>query len=116
MSLADKMRRSRDKQVEVGRWKFTVRRPTDVQAMRFHMERSKVHEVATEVVVGWSGVREIDLFAGGTEDEAPFDREAWAEFVADHPEVWLPIKEAAFDAYNEHAEKRDAAAKNSEPG
>ena len=105
--LADKIRRARETNIDVGGHTFTIRRPTDAEAAAGITPMGLVHDY----VVGWA-LKEIDLIPGGNPTPAKFDSEAWREWVADRPELWSPITEAVMAAYTAHREAKDSAAKN----
>ena len=58
-ALIDKMRRAREQRVTAGNHTFVIRRPTDLEMLRFQQDRSP--EKLMSFVVGWDGVTE-----GGT--------------------------------------------------
>lgn len=110
MSLAEKLRKAREKQVEVGGFTFTVRRPTDVEAIRLRqgVELSDL----LGFVVGWHGVRELDLIPGGDPHPLPFDAEVAREWLADRPDLLNPLIDAVIDTYRAHVKALEDAAKN----
>jgi len=108
-ALADKIRRARESTVEAGGHSFTVRRPTDADAMG--LGKATVIELVVRFVVGWN-LKEIDLIPGGSPVEAPFDDEAFSEWVADQPEILGVLSGAIVSAYQDHAKKRTEAEKN----
>ena len=109
MSLLDKIRKARETGVEADGRKFTIRRPTDEEAMQFG--KSGLLEIVKKFVIGWELV-ELDLIPGGGPEKVPFDPELFAEWVSDQPEVWEPLGTAILNAYKAHTDKRDAAVKN----
>lgn len=109
-ALADRIRRARESQVEAGGHDFTIRRPTDAEAASLGAV-SNVQYIA-RFTVGWN-LKEIDLVPGGNPVDAPFDSDAFCEWVSDQPDVAKKIAEAITEAYKAHAEKRDTDAKNS---
>lgn len=109
MSLIDKIRKSRETQVEAAGRKFTIRRPTDEEALAFG--KSGLLEIVKKFVIGWE-LNEIDIIPGGDASAVPFDAELFAEWVADQPEVWEPLGTAILEAYKAHADKREASIKN----
>jgi hypothetical protein len=105
MSLIDKLRKARETAVEVDGFKFTIRRPTDQEAIG--LRAVTFIEIAQKFVVGWSGVKEIDLIPGGDGAAVAFDPDLWQEWCADHPEFWQPISSAVLDAYQKHRSDMD---------
>lgn len=111
MSLIDKIRKARETGVEAGGWKFTIRRPTDEEALRVSREDFGMLDIVKQFTVGWE-MSEIDLIPGGNPDKIPFDAALFGEWVADQPSVWEPLAQAIMDAYKAHADKRENAVKN----
>jgi len=117
MNLVEKMRQSRQNSVKSGKVTFTVRRPTDLEMLELNKKGAIDHrEILTQFTCGWSGVKEKDLFPGGSEDDAKFSAEVFAEFISDHPEHWRSITDAVLDGYKEHEKKVEGELKNSNPG
>ena len=110
MSLADKIRKAREQEVPVGGFLFTIRRPTDLDMMEFSKTRQAIDLL--QFVVGWSGVKELDLIPGGDGHPAPFDAEACAEWLADRSDLFVPLVNAVTDAYQKHKAALEAAEKN----
>lgn len=111
MSLIDKIRAARELKVSVSGKDFTIRRPTDEEAINFHNEQTGLVEIVKRFTIGWN-LKEVDLFDGGDAKQVSFDKELFAEWVADHPEVWEPLGASILDAYKTHAAKREDAEKN----
>ena len=109
MSLVDKIRKARETGVEVNGKQYTIRRPTDEEAIG--LRASSLLDVVKGFTIGWS-LCEIDIVPGGSAVPVPFDAELFAEWVADQPEVWEPLGAAILQAYKDHADKREAASKN----
>lgn len=109
-TLVDKIRRARESVVAVGAFRFTVRRPTDAEAVG--LRAMTFQEIVTDFVVGWDGVREIDLIPGGNPEPVAFDREVWAEWSADRPELWEPIVQEVLESYKRHRGDVEDAVKN----
>ena len=110
MSLVEKLRKARQRNVEVGGYTFTVRRPTDIEAM----EMRGVTGIADLLpfVVGWKGVKEIDLIPGGSAIEIAFDPALAREWLADRPDLLQPIVESIMEGYRAHVAALEGAAKN----
>ena len=109
MTLIERMRKARQRQVEAGGFQFTVRRPTDLEA-------AKLGHATTQdllaYVVGWSGVQEIHLIPGGVAVDVPWSDEVCREFLADRPDLWSPIIDAVIAAYTTHTATLESAVKN----
>ena len=60
---------------------------------------------------------EIDLgIPGGSPEPAPFSKELWEEWIADHPEHWEKIVAGVVGGYKTYSSNLEESAKNSEPG
>lgn len=110
MSLADKIRKAREQIVEAGGYTFTVRRPTDVEMLDLRGTGSIAR--LFRFVVGWEGVKEIDLVPGGDPHPVPFDADICTEWLSDHPEIFGPLVDAILGSYRQHAEALETGAKN----
>ena len=108
---AKELRKAREVCVEVGGKQFTIRRPTDEEALRIGRDDTDMFGIIKRFTVGWE-LTEMDVIPGGTDAKLQFDSELFAEWVADQPAVWEPLAQAIMDAYKAHADKRDAAVKN----
>lgn len=110
-ALIEKIRKARESQVTVSGHTFTVRRPTDEQAMRLHAQGANRFEVARQCTTGWD-LKEIDLIPGGGPEPVPFSPELWAEYLADNSDLWGELADAAMNGYRAHAARMEEAAKN----
>ena len=109
MSLIDKIRKAREQDVKVGGYTFTVRRPTDIEAMAMH---GQPLERMLRFVVGWRGVNEIDLIPGGSAVQVDFDADLAVEWLADRPDLLEPITAAIRDASRAHVKSVEDVTKN----
>lgn len=125
--LAERIRKNRELKVDVGRWTFIARRPTEEQGGLLLQEIFGGNEkavltvqqcarIARDYVVDWKGVIEDDLIGGGGQDEVMFDAEDWSEFIADHRECWEPIGLKVIDGYLGRLKQQQETEKNSSPG
>jgi hypothetical protein len=105
MSLVDKIRKARETGVEVEGFRFTIRRPTDQEAIS--LKGASFIEISQRFVVGWSGVKEVDIVPGGDGVEVAFDAEVWKEWCADNPNFWGPVANAVLASYNDHCKARN---------
>ena len=110
MSLVDKIRKAREQSVEAGGYTFTVRRPTDVEMLELRGTGSIAR--LFRFVVGWEGVKEIDLVPGGDPHPVPFDADICTEWLSDHPEIFGPLVDAILGGYRQHAEALETGTKN----
>ena len=111
MNLIEKIRAAREQKVSIGKGTFTIRRPTDEEAIQFSRDDVGLVEIVKRFTTGWN-LQEIDLIPGGSPTDIPFDGALFSEWVADQPEVWEPLGQAVLNAYRAHTEKRDTAEKN----
>jgi hypothetical protein len=114
----EQLRKSRRRDVTVGRWTFTVEvLPTDALfALMQGPEREDPlllgAKICKECVVGWSGVLERDIVPSGTDDPLPFNRDLFREWVADRDDLWDPIANTMYSARTDLHANREADTKN----
>jgi hypothetical protein len=106
-ALIEKIRKAREITIYAGGHGFTVRRPTDLEAATLRGRKVDLGEFFKQFVVGWQGVKEIDIYSGGDPVDAPFSPELFAEFIADRPNLWAPLQTAIITAYESHIKKMD---------
>lgn len=109
-ALVEKIRRARERNVEVGGYTFTVRRPTDIEAMALRGATGIADLLV--YIVGWAGVQQIDILPSGDAVPQAFDADVAAEWLADRPDLLQPLVEAVMDAYRAHVVALEEAAKN----
>lgn len=107
-ALLEKLRRSREIQVQADGHTFTVRRPTEKDLSELD---GKTVTMAQKFVVGWD-LKEVDVIPGGGPEAVPFDADLWADWVADRSDLWLPLATAMYESYSKHVEARQGTAKN----
>ena len=114
MSLVEKIRKARQKTVDVGGFRFVVRRPTDLEMIGLS-ERLRRQDMGALLgyVLGWEGVKELDIIPGGDPHPLAFDAEVCAEWLADRPDLLDAIAKEVLDTYQAHAEALRGAEKNS---
>lgn len=110
MNIAERIRESRRSVVEVGGYKFTIRRPTDAEALT--LSAMSGVDVVAQFVDGWEGVTEHAILGNGNGGSVKFDAEVWREWSADKPELWGPLFDAIITAYKTHRGTVEDAAKN----
>ena len=109
-ALGEKLRRARESAVAASGFQFTVRRPTDMEAVS--LSGMEGIDILARHVVGWN-LSEIDLgVPGGNPEPAPFDADSFREWVQDQPEIFVDLARAVGEAYAAHVAKKAAAAKN----
>lgn len=109
-SLIERLRKARQSEVQIGEFKFTVRRPTDAEATG--LREVTLHDLVASFVIGWGNVKESDIVPGGNPVPAAFSTSLWAEWSADHPEFWGPIADAVMASYSSHRGVVKEAEKN----
>lgn len=102
MTLADKIRASRNLTIRVGHMTFFARRPSIEEFGAIYQDGTRDPDMARQFVTGWEGVRECDLLRGGSEDPVAFDPELWKEAVSDMPNEWKEICAALVKSAKEH--------------
>ncbi len=110
--IARRLRKAREFTVKIGKFTFTVRRPTDVEALVIDREGATFDQIAAKFVVGWDGVVEDDVVGGGGQTPLQFDRDDWEDWVVDRTDFWAPIASALLDRYLQHRSKAEAVVKN----
>lgn len=112
MSLADTLRKQRESTVEAGGFRFTVRRPRELDAARWNAQGGYT-EVALRSVVGWDLVTVGDVLGGAADDTpAEFSAELAAEWIGDRVDLLLPIWTEVQRLIVAHHERREEAEKN----
>lgn len=108
-ALIEKLQRARERALPIGRWSFTIRRPTDADALQ--MQGKEPVDFVRRFVVGWD-LAEADVVPGGGPEKIAFEPALWSAWVDDHPDLWLPLATAILDDYRKHVESREGAEKN----
>lgn len=110
--LIKQLRKSRESKTTVGKFSFTILRPTHLQMVTVFNDGLTMPDVVREYVVGWDNVTEVDILEGATTDPVPFDKLVWAEWLSDRPDFWSPLHDAILKAYRDFAAKTEQDAKN----
>lgn len=113
--LAAKMRKAREFEVTAGGFKFICRRPTET-AFYDQIAGEGSTERFMPFVVGWSGVKEMDVINGGDPHPLAFDAEVCKEWLSDRADIYSVLISAIYKSFNEYSARQAEAAKNSEPG
>lgn len=109
---ADRYLKSGQTVVEVGRFAFTLQRPTPAEVLLARAGRQAIDlPFVAAHVVGWSGVQESDLVPGGDPEPVAFDAALFKAWMDDEPDLWAPLSKALVDAYQSHEEAREARGK-----
>ena len=111
LTLAQKVRKAREFKVVVEPFTFIVRRPTEVEWFD-HIVGAGTTARFLPFVVGWEGVKELDIIAGGDPHPLPFDADVCAEWLSDRSDIYGKIIGAINEAFQAHSEARETVAKN----
>lgn len=107
--LADKIRKAREKSISARGFTFVIRRPTDVEMVEFSRDRDA--KSLLRFVVGWEGVKEIDLIPGGDPTPAKFDPDACAEWLTDDAELFGIVVGEVIESYQSHKTAMESSEK-----
>jgi hypothetical protein len=117
--LVKRLREARMSWVELGDGlAVQIIRPAECDMGLFRQLRTgqgadAARRLVTEFVVDWRGFSEELLFPGvGGSDALPFDREGWAEVVADRLQMGNKVLDGLVDAVNTYLESKREAEKN----
>lgn len=110
MALIDKLRKAREFTVDAGGYSFTLRRPTDVEWIEIAGQSSA--RAVLPFVVGWDGVKEIDLIPGGDPHPLPFDSAACSDWLSDRIDILPTLLDSFVKSYEAHLQARSDAQKN----
>ena len=97
MSIAEKIRKSREIEVKVGDITFTGVRATFDEYAKYVNNSVYNGDVCKLHITGWSGVKESDILDDGTDKVMPFDKETFDEIIVDKPEWSGEIVKVLFD-------------------
>jgi hypothetical protein len=115
-AIRKKILAQREEWVTTGRLRFLVRRPAELVVARLRNKNRDAAEFVLELVraavVGWDGVDEATLFAGGGDQPIPFDSETFIAWVEDQPDVYGDLAKAVLDVIQAHKARQDAVEKN----
>jgi hypothetical protein len=111
MDLRESIRKARQARVEVGGFAFIIRRPTLRERDELKSKVTHQCDILELFVLGWEGVRNIDLIPGGDTEPAEFSKELFAEWIQDQEELWTPLVDAIVAEFNAYQERLKAAGK-----
>ncbi len=128
-SLIEKIRQSRQTQIEAGGLNLTIRYPTFSEGLATaeawgavaklrggkgaQSDFDTILKFISDHVTGWDGVKELDLFSGGTGEAVEFSSELFGEWLKDaDADVWGHIYTEIMSFANRISEAREAAVKN----
>jgi hypothetical protein len=107
--LLEKLRRSRETNVEVGGHNFTIKRPTDFDLGELADVGYTAKEVLKKFVVDWPGMQEIDIIPGGDPIPVKFDADVFVEWVSEQKETWTFLRDQIWELYTEHNKALETA-------
>lgn len=114
--ITKRLRQARESVTTVGKFRFTIRRPTVIEAARITGSGAEIYEWVRQFVVGWARadgtpVQGVDL-GGDTSDTVPFEAELWSEWLADNPFCWEPLYQAILDVFTKYSATLEDSTKN----
>lgn len=110
MSLVEKIRKARETKVEAGGFTFAIRRPTALEMIELRsVPRGRAY---LPFVVGWEGVKEMDILPGGDPHPLDFNADVCAEWLTDRLDLLLPISEAIDVAFKANEDRLENSKKN----
>lgn len=109
---ADRYRKTGQSRVEVGRFAFTVQRPTPAEVLFSRNGQLSVDlSFVAAHVVGWENVLESDLIPGGDPEPLTFDKALFKAWMEDQPDLWAPLSKTLVTSYEAYEEAREARGK-----
>ena len=111
MSLADKIRATRESWVKVGAHEIKVRRPTEYQLSKMYEDGGITDEKLLACVVDWKIPGNV-LEPGGGGVPPPFEFEGFREWIEDKPELYLDVSKAVVKIVTDYTQKKGKAEKN----
>jgi len=97
VSIAEKIRKSREITIKVDGITFTGVRATFDEYAKYVNNSTYNGDVAKNHITGWDGVKESDILDDGSEKVILFDKEIFDEIIVDKPEWSGPIVKELFD-------------------
>lgn len=108
----ERYRQAGQTRVPVGRFAFTVQRPTPAEVLLARNGKQLIDlPFVAAHVVGWEGVLESDLIPGGDPEPVSFDQALFSAWMEDEPDMWPVLSKALVDGYQAHEEAREARGK-----
>lgn len=110
MSLVQKIRKARESRVEVGGYTFIVLRPTALDMTE--IAAASRGRAILPFIIGWEGVKELDIIPGGDPHPLEFDADVCTEWLCDRIDLLGPIATKAFELFVEYQAKLGAEKKS----
>lgn len=116
--FSQKIAQSRQIKVSVGHMTFMARRLTWLEYAKITSGRADDFSalIDMELVSGWGGVTENDLFGNGSGETVPFSRSNFNAAIVDMPEAYQQITTEIVDKTREFFNAKEANEKNSGAG
>lgn len=116
--LAQKIKESRKLIIKVGEMTFFARRLTFAEYCKISHRKVDEHDFLTDldIVSGWDGVRESDLFIGGGDDPVEFDSGLFSLAIVDMADAYSEISNTVVSETMKFLGKKEDNEKNSEAG
>lgn len=112
--LLEKLIAARESWIEAGKYRFKIRRPTEMQLIQ--LRRGDQFEIGLDVikrfVVDWDKVTEADLIPSGAADAVAFNADIYGAWIEDQPELWQAIADGIFAAIKSAEQKQADSKKN----
>ena len=102
------MKKARESNVIINDVTFTIRRPTDFEAIT-QLDNQSSRDILSLFVMDWKGVKELDLIAGGSPEQVPFSTDVFLAWAEDNIEAWPLLVDAITEAYKAYKEKKEAS-------
>lgn len=107
----EKIRAKRRSEIKIGSITFQVIRASMEQALLYHNDKLTVARICQNHVTGWSGVTMADLVDDGGKEIVPFDKELFAEVIADRIDWWEELYKDIIADAEKRAKERESSAK-----
>jgi hypothetical protein len=91
-TLIERLRAARESTIEIDGIKLKVRRPTHIDLA--YLRSDSDEQFVRRCVVGWVGVREVDVVPGGAAHPVEFDIDVCVEWFKDVPGRWAKLGDA----------------------
>jgi len=126
MSLIDKIRKARQQNVAIDGHVYTVRRPTEMEALPCFIESIKGENnkqklfriqkfLVSNFVDDWD-LQEIDLYPGGPPIKAEFDKDVLMEYLSDRQETFAALANEILNIRQDYLDSQAADEKKLETG
>lgn len=114
MSLAEKIRKSRESQFEVGGHRFTIRRPTALEMIEIRVSDQGRGRAVLPFIIDWDNtVTALAIgLPGADAHPVEFDAVVRDEWLTDRLDLLQPLADAVFAASAAHAAKLEDTKKN----